>query len=69
MWQMWQNYDYDKRKENKACEGAIGFVTGKDIKILNIYREFADLLNNLGDELGLKIHVTHEDLFNSMHRI
>lgn len=37
--------DYDKRKENKACEGAIGFFTGKDIKILNIYREFVDLLN------------------------
>ena len=37
--------DYDKRKENKACKGAVGFLTGKDIKILNIYREFADLLN------------------------
>lgn len=36
--------DYDKRKENKACEGAVGFLTGKDIKILNIYREFVDLL-------------------------
>lgn len=35
---------YDKRKENKACEGAVGFLTGKDIKILNIYREHVDLL-------------------------
>ena len=35
---------YDKRRENKACEGAIGFYSGKDIKILNIYKEFADLL-------------------------
>ena len=36
--------DYDKRKEIKACEGAVGFLTGKDIKILNIYREFVELL-------------------------
>ena len=36
--------DYDKRKENKACEGAVGFYTGKDVKVLNIYREFVDLL-------------------------
>lgn len=36
--------DYDKRKENRACEGAVGFLTGKDIKILNIYREYIDLL-------------------------
>lgn len=37
--------EYDKRKENKACEGAIGFLTGKEVKILNIYCEFIDLLN------------------------
>lgn len=36
---------YDKRKENKACEGAVGFLTGKDTKILNIYHEFVDLLD------------------------
>lgn len=37
--------NYDKRKENKACEGAVGFLTGKDVKVLNVYREFVDLLN------------------------
>lgn len=26
-------------------------------------------LDALGDELGLKIHTMHEDVFNSMHRI
>lgn len=36
--------DYDKRMENKACVGAVGFYSGKDIKMLNIYREFVDLL-------------------------
>ena len=26
-------------------------------------------LDTLGEKLGLKIHVMHEDVFNSMHRI
>lgn len=36
---------YDKRMENKACEGAVGFFTGKDAKILNVYRDNVDLLD------------------------
>ena len=34
--------------------------------------EFAELhtkLEKLGDEIGMKISVMHEDIFNSMHRI
>lgn len=31
--------------------------------------ELADSMNRLGQEQGLVIHVMHEDLFNSMHRI
>lgn len=30
---------------------------------------FAEELTALGDQMGLKIHVMHEDVFNSMHRI
>ncbi|MBE6561797.1 MAG: ACT domain-containing protein [Ruminococcaceae bacterium] len=26
-------------------------------------------LNDLGEEIGMVIHVMHEDIFNSMHRI
>ena len=26
-------------------------------------------LNELGNEMGMKIHVMHEDIFNSMHKI
>ncbi|MCD8025969.1 MAG: ACT domain-containing protein [Clostridiales bacterium] len=26
-------------------------------------------LNDVGEEMGTKIHVMHEDIFNSMHRI
>ncbi|MGN0550439.1 MAG: ACT domain-containing protein [Acutalibacteraceae bacterium] len=31
--------------------------------------ELADEMTELGNEMGLKIHVMHEDIFNSMHRI
>lgn len=38
--------DYDKRRDNKACQGAIGFETNtKDMKVLNIYSEFVPMLN------------------------
>lgn len=33
------------------------------------FDELSDKLIQLGDEMGLKIHVMHEDIFNSMHRI
>lgn len=33
------------------------------------FSELSDSLNTLGKELGLSIHVMHEDIFNSMHRI
>jgi ACT domain-containing protein len=33
------------------------------------FADFAEHLEKLGKELGLVIKVTHEDLFNSMHRI
>ena len=31
--------------------------------------EFAQHLDNVGKEMGLVIHVMHEDIFNSMHKI
>lgn len=31
--------------------------------------ELSDKMDELGDNLGLTIHVMHEDLFNSMHKI
>jgi ACT domain-containing protein len=41
-----------------------------DISKLNKnFTELSDRMKNLGDELGLSIHVMHEDIFNSMHRI
>lgn len=31
--------------------------------------ELADKMQKLGEESGLAVHVMHEDIFNSMHRI
>lgn len=31
--------------------------------------EFSDRMSSLGTEQGLSIHVMHEDIFDSMHRI
>lgn len=33
------------------------------------FADFADQMAELGEQTGMTIHVTHEDLFNSMHRI
>ena len=33
------------------------------------YTDFVDCMEEYGNELGMKIHVMHEDIFNSMHTI
>ena len=33
------------------------------------FSELSSSLEKLGDEIGMKVHVMHEDIFNSMHRI
>ncbi len=33
------------------------------------YIDFADKLTAAGNEMGLQIHVMHEDIFKSMHKI
>ena len=41
------------------------------VMLVNIDRctVLADLLDKDGEELGMKIHTMHEDIFNAMHRI
>ena len=36
---------------------------------LENFRKVADDLESAGDEQHLKVHVMHEDIFNSMHTI
>ena len=31
--------------------------------------ELTQKLEKVGDEMGMKVHVMHEDIFNSMHKI
>lgn len=33
------------------------------------FTEFSDRVTAIGNEMSLSIHVMHEDIFNSMHRI
>ncbi len=41
-----------------------------DISKSNVtVKEFSDMMSEAGSELSLVIHVMHEDIFNSMHRI
>ena len=41
-----------------------------DVSALKIeFGEFSDKLKALGKDMNLQIHVMHEDIFNSMHRI
>lgn len=41
-----------------------------DIEALAVsFDGFADRMSGLGKQEGLDIHVMHEDIFNSMHRI
>lgn len=41
-----------------------------DVDNLNIpFGEFSDAMNALGGTINMSIHVMHEDIFNSMHRI
>ncbi len=41
-----------------------------DIQNLTVsFDAFVDRMAELGNQVGLEIHVMHEDIFNSMHRI
>lgn len=33
------------------------------------FTDFSDKITSIGNEMALSIHVMHEDIFNSMHRI
>ena len=41
-----------------------------DVDKINVpFGEFSDIMSKMGDEIHMSIHVMHEGLFNSMHRI
>ncbi len=38
-------------------------------KLEGDFTELSSSMDKIGEEMGLSIHVMHEDIFNSMHRI
>ena len=41
-----------------------------DISKCNVpFKELAEGLNKIGEQFGVKVHVTHEELFNTMYRV
>ncbi|MBQ2346891.1 MAG: ACT domain-containing protein, partial [Clostridia bacterium] len=33
------------------------------------FKELSEGLNKIGEQFGVKVHVTHEELFNTMYRV
>ena len=53
-----------------VLDGMFFMVMICDISCLNTdFGTFADSTSKLGEDMNMKIHVMHEDIFNSMHRI
>ena len=47
------------------CMIMVGDVAGLNVP----FGEFSDAMSDMGDKINMSIHVMHEDLFNSMHKI
>ncbi len=53
-----------------VMEDMFNMVMLTDISNINCsFSEFSEELKNYGKENNLSVHVMHEDIFNSMHRI
>lgn len=44
-------------------------MVGEVDEMKGSFADFAEDMEKYGDTINMKIHVMHEDLFNSMHRI
>ena len=51
--------------QNMFC--MIMLVDCKEVSVP--FTQFAENVSSMGEDMGLAIHVMHEDIFNSMHRI
>lgn len=53
-----------------VIDDMFAMIMMSNVKECNIpFAEFSTKMSELGKENGLSIHVMHEDIFNSMHRI
>ena len=54
----------------RILKGTFAMIMLVDLEKATLpFQELADQMSALGEQEGLKIHVMHEDIFNSMHRI
>ncbi|MBR2176800.1 MAG: ACT domain-containing protein [Clostridia bacterium] len=53
-----------------VLQGMFAMIMFVDITKSTVpFSELVDRLTETGDQLGVKIHVMHEDIFNAMHTI
>lgn len=54
----------------KVFENTFAMIMLVDTAVMELgFAEFVQEMKRLGEELGVVIHATHEDIFNAMHRI
>ena len=59
---------------NEVTQSVLGdmfaMIMMSDISEMNIpFDKFSETMDKLGKKMSLSIHVMHEDIFNSMHKI
>ena len=53
-----------------VLQGMFAMIMFVDITKCSVsFAQLVDTLEEKGTEMGVKIHVMHEDIFNAMHRI
>ncbi len=53
-----------------VLQDMFAMIMMSDVSNCNVsFDEFKDIMDKLGQDNGLSIHVMHESIFNSMHRI
>ena len=53
-----------------VLQGMFAMIMFVDITEITVpFSELVDKLTAKGDEMGVKVHVMHEDIFNAMHTI
>ena len=54
----------------RILRGTFAMIMLVDLEKATVpFNELVDQMTALGEQEGLKIHVMHKDIFNSMHRI
>ncbi len=53
-----------------VLQGMFAMIMFVDISKCSVsFSQLVDTLTDKGNEMGVKVHVMHEDIFNAMHKI